>query len=95
MGEHSLKEKSMKKNVHFEQRLTNRSHVANELLSIDESIDLDKFIAIKFDNSYSKNSRQYKYLESIMKYDKNLKLALQKWNGKTDFNTFNYFFSHF
>ena len=86
MGEHSLKRKSMKKNVHFEQRLTNRSHVANELLSIDESIDLEKFIAIKFDNSYSKNSRQYKYLESIMEYDKNLKLALQKWNGKTDFN---------
>tara|TARA_Y100001970_G_scaffold226219_1_gene279640 strand:+ start:18449 stop:20398 length:1950 start_codon:yes stop_codon:yes gene_type:complete len=89
MGEHSLKRKSMKKNVHFEQRLTNRSYVANELLSIDESIDLEKFIAIKFDNSYSKNSRQYKYLESIMKYDKNLKLALQKWNGKTDFNNTN------
>ena len=86
MGEHSLKEKSMKKNVHFEQRLTNRSYVANELLSINESIDLDKFIAIKFDNSYSKNSRQYKYLESIIEYDTNLKLALQKWNGKTDFN---------
>ena len=89
MGEHSLKEKSMKKNVHFEQRLTNRSYVANELLSINESIDLDKFIAIKFDNSYSKNSRQYKYLESIMEYDTNLKLALQKWNGKTDFNNSN------
>ena len=89
MGEHSLKEKSMKKNVHFEQRLTNRSYVANELLSINESIDLDKFIAIKFDNSYSKNSRQYKYLESIMEYDTNLKLAMQKWNGKTDFNNTN------
>ena len=89
MGEYSLKEKSMKKNVHFEQRLTNRSYVANELLSINESIDLDKFIAIKFDNSYSKNSRQYKYLESIMEYDTNLKLALQKWNGKTDFNNTN------
>ena len=89
MGEHSLKEKSMKKNVHFEQRLTNRSYVANELLSINESINLDKFIAIKFDNSYSKNSRQYKYLESIMEYDTNLKLAMQKWNGKTDFNNTN------
>ena len=89
MGEHSLKQKSMRQNVHFEQRLTNRSYVANELLSINESIDLDKFIAIKFDNSYSKNSRQYKYLESIMEYDTNLKLALQKWNGKTDFNNTN------
>ena len=89
MGEHSLKEKSMKKNVHFEQRLTNRSYVANELLSINESIDLDRFIAIKFDNSYSKNSRQYKYLESIMEYDTNLKLAMQKWNRKTEFNNTN------
>ena len=89
MGEHSLKQKSMRQNVHFEQRLTNRSYVANELLSINESIDLDKFIAIKFDNSYSKNSRQYKYLESIMEYDTNLKLAMQKWNGKTDFNNTN------
>ena len=89
MGEHSLKEKSLKKNVHFEQRLTNRSYVANELLSINESIDLDRFIAIKFDNSYSKNSRQYKYLESIMEYDTNLRLAMQKWNGKTDFNNTN------
>ena len=89
MGEYSLKEKSMKKNVHYEQRLTNRSYVANELLSTNESINLDKFIAIKFDNSYSKNSRQYKYLESIMEYDTNLKLAMQKWNGKTDFNNTN------
>ena len=27
--------------------------------------------------------------ESIMEYDTNLKLALQKWNGKTDFNNTN------
>ena len=76
----------MKKNVHFEQRLTNRSYVANELLSKDESIDLNQFIRIKFDNSYSKNSRQYKYLESIKQYDKDLELALLNWNGKTNFN---------
>ena len=36
----------MKKNVHFEQRLTNRSYVANELLSKDESIGLNQFIKI-------------------------------------------------
>ena len=89
MGSHSLKMKSMKKNVHFEQRLTNRSYVANELLSPNESIDLDRFIQIKFDNSYSKNSRQYKYLESIAKNDKDLELALQNWNRKTDINNTN------
>jgi penicillin amidase/acyl-homoserine-lactone acylase len=89
MGNHSLKMKSMKKNVHFEQRLTNRSFVANELLSSDESISLDRFIEIKFDNSYSKNSRQYKYLESIAQYDENIKLALQNWNRKTDIKNTN------
>ncbi len=86
MGEYSLNKKTKKKNVHFEQRLTNRSYVANELLSKDDNIDLNQFIAIKFDNSYSKNSRQYKYLESIAQYDKNIELALQNWNGKTNFN---------
>ena len=86
MGNHSLAMKSMKKNVHFEQRLTNRSYVANELLSSNESIDLDRFIEIKFDNSYSKNSRQYKYLESVAKNDRDLELILQNWNRKTDLN---------
>merc|ERR1711965_1171759 len=89
MGNHSLEIKSMKKNVHFEQRLTNRSYVANELLSLNESIDLDRFIEIKFDNSYSKNSRQYKYLESVAQNDKNLELALKNWNRKTDINNTN------
>ena len=86
MGEYSLNKKTKRKNVHFEQRLTNRSYVANELLSKDDNIDLNQFIAIKFDNSYSTNSRQYKYLESIAQYDKNIELALQNWNGKTNFN---------
>ena len=86
MGEYSLDKKSVKKNVHFEQRLTNRSYVANELLSKDERIDLNQFITIKFDNSYSKNSRQYKYLESITQYDKDLELTLLNWNRKTDFD---------
>jgi acyl-homoserine lactone acylase PvdQ len=89
MGNHSLEIKSMKKNVHFEQRLTNRSYVANELLSSNESIDLDRFIEIKFDNSYSKNSRQYKYLESVAQNDKNLELTLKNWNRKTDINNTN------
>jgi hypothetical protein len=86
MGEYSLDKKSAKKNVHFEQRLTNRSYVANELLSKDERIDLNQFITIKFDNSYSKNSRQYKYLESITQHDKDLELTLLNWNRKTDFD---------
>ena len=86
MGEHSLKKKSVKGYVHFEQRLTNRSFVANELLSSNEKVNLNQFIKIKFDNSYSKNSRQYKFLESIIQFDKGLALASQNWNGKTDFD---------
>ena len=86
MGEHSLKKKSVKGYVHFEQRLTNRSFVANELLSSNEKVNLNQFIKIKFDNSYSKNSRQYKFLESIIQFDKGLELASQNWNGKTDFD---------
>ena len=89
MGNYSLKMKSMKKNVHFEQRLTNRSYVANELLSSNGIIDLDQFIEIKFDNSYSKNSRQYKYLESVAQNDTNLELTLQNWNRKTDLDNTN------
>lgn len=33
-----------------------------------------------------KNSRQYKFLESIIQFDKGLELASQNWNGKTDFD---------
>ena len=84
MGKYSLENKLVNKFVDYEKRLTNRSYVANELLSSNESIDLNRFIEIKFDNSYSKNSRQYKYLESIAQYDQNIQEAIKNWNRKTD-----------
>lgn len=89
MGEHSLKQKSVRKNVDFEKRLTNRSYVANQLLSANEVIDLNRFIEIKFDNTYSTDSRQYRYLESISKYNKDIELTLQNWDRKTDFDNKN------
>ena len=89
MGEHSLKQKSVRKNVDFEKRLTNRSYVANQLLSANEVINLNRFIEIKFDNTYSTDSRQYKYLESISKYNKDIELTLQNWDRKTDFDNNN------
>ena len=85
MGEHSLKTKTVNKYVDYEKRLTNRSYVANELLSPTEPIGLKRFIEIKFDHSYSKNSRQYRYLQSISKYDKNIQLTIKNWDGKTNF----------
>ena len=86
MGKFSLEDKLVHKFVDFEKRLTNRSFVANELLSSSEIIDLNRFIEIKFDNTYSKNSRQYKYLKSIAQYDQNLQQAIKNWNRKTDFH---------
>ena len=85
MGEHSLKTKKVNKYVDFEKRLTNRSYVANELLSTEEVISLKRFIEIKFDHTYSKNSRQYQYLQSISKYDKDIESIIENWDKKTDF----------
>ena len=89
MGNHSLEKKLIHKFVDFEKRLTNRSYVANELLSSNERIDLNRFIEIKFDNTYSKNSRQYKYLKSIAQYDQNIQQTIKNWNRKTDFRNTN------
>ena len=65
MGKYSTALDPNSSNVYFEQRLTNRSFVANELLSTKNKITLDDFIDIKFDHSYSKNSRQYQYLLNL------------------------------
>ena len=89
MGKYSSENKLVNKFVDYEKRLTNRSYVANELLSSNESIDLNRFIEIKFDNSYSKNSRQYKYLESIAQYDQNIQEVIKNWNRKTDIHNTN------
>ena len=89
MGNHSSEKKLIRKFVDFEKRLTNRSYVANEFLSSNERIDLNRFIEIKFDNTYSKNSRQYKYLKSIAQYDQNIQQTIKNWNRKTDFRNTN------
>ena len=85
MGKHSLKQQKINEHVDFEKRLTNRSHVANELFSTDDLIDLDRFIEIKFDNSYSKNSRQYQYLKSMAASYQDVKKTVEAWDGKTTF----------
>ena len=89
MGNYSLQYKAPKKYVAYEQRLTNRSHVANELLSPLSPIDLDEFIKIKFDNSYSKNSRQFLFLNSMSVHDPVVQNLVAEWDRNTDMNNVN------
>ena len=85
MGEYSMALDPKNPNVYFEQRLTNRSFVANELLSPKTKITLDDFIDIKFDNSYSKNSRQYQFLLQLAKSNQEIALKVEPWDRQTNF----------
>jgi acyl-homoserine-lactone acylase len=85
MGEYSSAPELESSHVYFEQRLTNRSFVANELLSPKIKITLDDFIDIKFDNSYSKNSRQYQFLLQLAKSNQEIALKVEPWDRQTNF----------
>jgi len=85
MGEYSSALDLISSHVYFEQRLTNRSFVANELLSPKTKITLDDFIDIKFDNSYSKNSRQYQFLLQLAKSNQEIALKVEPWDRQTNF----------
>jgi acyl-homoserine-lactone acylase len=85
MGEYSSAPELESSHVYFEQRLTNRSFVANELLSPKTKITLDDFIDIKFDNSYSKNSRQYQFLLQLAKSNQEIALKVEPWDRQTNF----------
>ena len=85
MGEYSSALDLESSHVYFEQRLTNRSFVATELLSPKTKITLDDFIDIKFDNSYSKNSRQYQFLLQLAKSNQEIALKVEPWDRQTNF----------
>ena len=85
MGEYSSALDLGSSHVYFEQRLTNRSFVANELLSPKTKITLDDFIDIKFDNSYSKNSRQYQFLLKLAQSNQEIALKVEPWDRQTNF----------
>ena len=85
MGEYSSALDLESSHVYFEQRLTNRSFVANELLSPKTKITLDDFIDIKFNNSYSKNSRQYQFLLQLAKSNQEIALKVEPWDRQTNF----------
>lgn len=73
-------------------RMTNRANRGLELFSETEYVSEEKFKKIKFDNSYSRNSRAYKYLEQIFEInfeEKDLidaQRIVKDWDLKTDFN---------
>ena len=65
----NLDSKNFPKTMGLQTRTTNRAYRAFELFSDDTSISYDDINEYKHDNSYSKNSRQYKFLERIFDYD--------------------------
>ena len=85
MGKYSMAQDPNNPNVYFEQRLTNRSFVANELLSTPVKITLDDFIDIKFDHSYSENSRQFKYLMKLAENNPEIAEKVRPWDRQTNF----------
>ena len=85
MGKYSMALDPNNPNVYFEQRLTNRSFVANELLSTPVKITLDDFIDIKFDHSYSENSRQFKYLMKLAENNPEIAEKVRPWDRQTNF----------
>jgi acyl-homoserine-lactone acylase len=79
-GDYSRNQKLGFPNASFETRITNRSYRADEILASEEIMNYEKFINLKFDNAYSKNSRQYKYLENITKNDDYSLSLMSNWN---------------
>jgi penicillin amidase/acyl-homoserine-lactone acylase len=87
----NLNEEDFPVTMGFQSRITNRAHRAFELLDNDKNISWEKLDEYKHDNKYSFNSRQYKFLQKIFKFDfkddVRLETAhkfLQNWNLGTD-----------
>ena len=76
----------------LQKRMTNRANRGLELFSETKYINEKKFKEIKFDNSYSKNSRAYKYLKPILeicfKEEQLIKAQkiLKDWDLSTNFD---------
>jgi hypothetical protein len=71
--------------VNLEKRITNRSYRADEMLVNKSIMNFEDFIDLKFDNGYSKNSRQYQFLESLEGKDKYSSNLISQWNMHTNF----------
>ena len=87
----NLNEEDFPVSMGFQSRITNRAHRAFELLDNDKNISWEKLDEYKHDNKYSFNSRQYKFLQKIFKFDfkddarlETAQKFLQNWNLGTD-----------
>ena len=87
----NLNEEDFPVTMGFQSRITNRAHRAFELLDNDKNISWEKLDEYKHDNKYSFNSRQYKFLQKIFKFDfkddarlETAQKFLQNWNLGTD-----------
>ena len=89
----NLNKNNFPKTMGFQTRVTNRAHRAYELLEADKSISWESLNKYKHDNKYSKNSRQYKFLQKIFNYnfEDNVRLVnaqkfLEQWDLGTNHN---------
>ena len=88
----NLNKDDFPQSIGFQSRITNRAHRAFELLDSDNKISWKSLDKYKHDNNYSKNSRQYKFLQKIFNYDfkddirlNSAQNFLKNWNLGTDF----------
>ena len=88
----NLKKENYSQTLGLQTRMTNRAYRIKELFMGKDKITEKDFDDFKFDNSYSINSRSYKYISEIFGLNfenENLKKGqtiLKNWDLKTDFD---------
>ena len=88
----NLKKENYSQTLGLQTRMTNRAYRIKELFMGKDKITEKDFDDFKFDNSYSINSRSYKYVSEIFGLNfenENLKKGqtiLRNWDLKTDFD---------
>jgi len=88
----NLQKENFSKTLGLQTRMTNRAYRIKELFMEKDKISEKDFDDFKFDNSYSVNSRSYKYVSEI--FEKNFdnenlkkgKTILENWDLKTNFD---------
>ena len=90
--ENNLNPEDYSKTLGLQTRMTNRAYRAIELFNAYDVISEETLMDIKFDNQYSKDSRSYKYIETIFKETftdpdfKEAQAVLKRWDLKTNFD---------
>jgi penicillin amidase/acyl-homoserine-lactone acylase len=90
--ESNLNPENYSKTLGLQTRMTNRAFRALELFNAYDVISEEALMDIKFDNQYSKDSRSYKYIETIFNETftdpdfKEAQAVLKRWNLNTNFD---------